>query len=126
MFAYATNSARPNFNFNSTYTGQGLGDFLLGFINTTAISQQQLDTLRQNIYTAYVQDDWKVTTKLTVNLGLRYELPKPFFEEHDKMSNFVLESGPCHYQLILVSDRDRCVRRKRAQPIQCALIRMDA
>ncbi|MBI4909195.1 MAG: TonB-dependent receptor [Acidobacteria bacterium] len=108
MFAYATNSARPNFNFNSTYTGVGLGDFLLGFINTTAISQQQLDTLRQNIYNGYVQDDWKVSTKLTLNFGLRYELPTPFWEHLDRMSNFVLESGPCHYQIILVSDKERC------------------
>ena len=108
LFAYATNSARPNFVFNSTYTGSGLGDFLLGYVNTTATSQQQLDTLQQYIYNAYVQDDWKVTGKLTVNLGLRYELPKPFFEELNRMSNFVLESGPCHWQLITVADQERC------------------
>ncbi|MEP7362040.1 MAG: TonB-dependent receptor [Acidobacteriota bacterium] len=108
MFAYATNSARPNFNFNSTYSGVGLGDFLLGYINTTAISEQQLDTLRQNIYTGYFQDDWKVNGKLTLNFGMRYELPKPFFENLDKMSNFVLEDGPCYHQIILVSDADRC------------------
>ena len=47
---YATNSARPNFTFNGTYTGVGPGDFLLGYINTVSTSQQQLDTIQQYIY----------------------------------------------------------------------------
>jgi len=98
MFVYATNAARPTFTFNGTYTGIGLGDFLLGYINNTSTSHQQVDTIEQRIYNGYFQDDWKAANTLTLNFGLRYELPTPFVEEHDRQSNFVLDSGPCYLQ----------------------------
>ncbi len=108
MFAYATNAARPPFVFNGTYTGSGIADFLLGYVYSVSTSQQQLDTLQQYVYNAYVQDDWKVTNKLTLNFGMRYELPTPFAEEHDRQSNFVLDAGPCFFQLIAVSQDSKC------------------
>src|SRR5581483_6891678 len=40
--------------------------------------------------------------------GLRYELPTPFFEAHDHQSNFVLDSGPCFFQIVTVAQRDQC------------------
>jgi hypothetical protein len=108
MFVYATNSARPTINFNGTYTGNALGDFLLGYINNTSTSEQQVDTIEQRVYNGYVQDDWKATSTLTVNIGLRYELPTPFVEEFDRQSNFVLDSGPCYLKLITVAQRGLC------------------
>ena len=108
MFVYATNSARPNFTFNGQYTGNPLGDFLLGYINSTGTSQQQVDTIEQRIYNGFVQDDWKVTRTLTFNMGLRYEFPTPFNEEFDRLSNFVLDRGACYQQLITTADSGRC------------------
>jgi hypothetical protein len=43
-----------------------------------------------------------------LNVGVRYELPTPFFEEHDRQSNFVLDAGPCSLQLIPVAQRSQC------------------
>jgi outer membrane receptor protein involved in Fe transport len=108
MFVYATNAAKPGFTFNGTYTGVGLGDFLLGYVFTSSTSQQQLDTIQQRVYQGYIQDDWKATKKLTLNFGLRYELPTPFVEARDRQSNFVTDAGPCFLQLITVADRQRC------------------
>lgn len=108
MFVYATNAARPGFTFNGTYTGSGLGDFLLGQVFTSSTSQQQVDTIEQRVYNGYVQDDWKATNRLTLNLGMRYELPTPFVEEFDRQSNFVLDSGPCYLQIVTVAERGRC------------------
>jgi len=108
MFVYATNAARPTFTFNGTYTGSGLGDFLLGYVQNVTTSQQQLDTIMQDVLSGFVQDDWKATARLTLNLGVRYELPTPFIESHDKQSNFVLDPGPCYLQLVSASDAGRC------------------
>jgi hypothetical protein len=74
---YATNAARPTFTFNGNYTGSGLGDFLLGYINNTSTSQQQVDTIEQRMYNGYFQGDWKAANTLPLNFGLRYELADP-------------------------------------------------
>jgi hypothetical protein len=108
LFVYATNTARPTIAFNTTYTGVGLGDFLLGDVYQGSTSQQQLDTIIQYIFNGYVQDDWKVSKKLTVNFGLRYELSTPFAEEYNRQTNFVLDKGPCYLQLISPSQDGMC------------------
>jgi hypothetical protein len=109
MYVYATNAARPVIAFNGTYTGIGLGDFLLGYVQNTNINlNQQLNTIQQGVYHAYVQDDWKATRKLTFNIGLRYEVTTPFTEEHDKQTNFFLDPGPCYLQLVKAVDHAKC------------------
>jgi hypothetical protein len=48
--------------------------------------------LRYRTYGAYVNDDWKITPKLTLNLGIRYEYFTPPFERNNLQANFVV--GP--------------------------------
>ena len=56
MYVYATNAARPNFQFNGVYTqnpqsragtGNAYADFLLGQVSNVSASQQQVDTIMQ-------------------------------------------------------------------------------
>ncbi len=117
MFVYATNSARPNFTFNGVYTqnpqsragtGNSLADFMLGFTSASTVSSQQVSTLQQSVIQGFFQDDWKVSNKLTMNVGVRYEFSKPWVEANDQQANFVLDSGPCYGLLITVADRGKC------------------
>ncbi len=71
-------------------TGDPYASFLLGLVDNAAIGDNTVQTTggRWQNYAIWVQDDWKLTPKLTVNLGLRYSIPKPFTEAHDRWSDF--------------------------------------
>src|SRR5262249_30701621 len=49
--------------------------------------------LRDNQYSFFVQDDWKATNRLTLNLGVRYEYASPVYSPHDEISMFDLSTG---------------------------------
>ncbi len=56
----------------------GIADFLLGTIKTASYEQPQPETGRRNYNLGvFAQDDWRVTPKLTLNLGIRYEFEAP-------------------------------------------------
>jgi hypothetical protein len=63
-------------------------DFLLGMRSTTGLSNSPIANIRDWGFSGYVQDDWKVNKRLTVNLGLRYEFATPIYEANNQMSNF--------------------------------------
>ncbi|KAA6463291.1 TonB-dependent receptor [Acidobacteria bacterium AB60] len=63
-------------------------DFLFGTTNNYALATFFKAHLLQNLDSVYAQDDWKVNSKLTLNLGLRWEYGSPYSEEHDHISNF--------------------------------------
>lgn len=67
-------------------TGNGAADLLLGYLNGGVVARfnafdQSVSNLRNTDYGFYVQDDFRVSQRLTLNLGLRWELHTPF---HDK------------------------------------------
>ncbi len=69
------------------------GPGLQGGGNAIDISNISLTDNGKNYYGAYLNDDWKVTPKLTVNLGLRWDFFGLVFEHHGNQANFV-PSGP--------------------------------
>ncbi len=92
--SYFETTPRGSFTFNGQYTGNAFADFLLGDIRTTSRGigdpNQHPKTKAEALY---VQDEWKVLPKLTLNVGLRYELLFPQRENTNKLSAFNLSNG---------------------------------
>jgi hypothetical protein len=65
-----------------------LADFMLGLRSTYALSNILVANLRQNMHFLYLQDDFRVTDTLTLNLGVRYEYATPWVERDNILSNF--------------------------------------
>jgi hypothetical protein len=65
-----------------------LANLLLGRVNSATL--QQAETLLTTSYSwgFFVQDDWRITPKLTVNIGLRYDLDEPRVEENNRQNSF--------------------------------------
>lgn len=76
-------------------TGDPFADFLLGYpASTQRTAGDGLAYLRQNTYGAYFQDEWRVASRLTLNLGLRYEYIAPFTEERNRLINLDYSTLP--------------------------------
>ncbi len=71
-------SGDERFYFNGSFTGNGLSDFLLGRPSTFQMLTPYVVDMYAPRYYPFVQDDIKLTKRLTVNLGFRYELNHPY------------------------------------------------
>ena len=106
VFRNAARYARGNMVFNREFTadpqnraatGDGLAEFMLGWAAAGNLGNENGENLMANSLAAFVQDDWKVSPRLTVNLGLRYDIfLAPTFPD-GRVSNFLLDysqTGP--------------------------------
>ncbi len=72
----------------SDATSYDLADFYFGLPSNIALGSNLTTNLRQHVNSLYVQDDWHVTSKLTLNLGLRWEFATPIWDRDNYWSNF--------------------------------------
>jgi hypothetical protein len=98
FFQFPSNHGNWNFNRNSTAyptdtgnlranTGDGYASLLLGEVNSGLISTTNFISSQKSAWAFYAQDDWKVTPKLTLNYGLRYELFSPIDEKFGRQAH---------------------------------------
>jgi carboxypeptidase family protein len=80
--------------FSNRYTGHPYADFLLGIPTSSARAFPQVEISRLRwAYDFFVTDDFKVTPKLTLNIGMRYELHPTYSEENGMQSTFDIATG---------------------------------
>ncbi len=72
----------------SDATTYALADFYFGLPSQIAQGSNLATNLRQHVHALYVQDDWRASSKLSLNLGVRYEYATPQWERDNLWSNF--------------------------------------
>ena len=77
-----------SFAFTNTVTGSSLASLLLGRVNSATLQDNDSLHSRANSWGAFIQDDWRVTPRLTLNVGLRYDLDTPRWETHNRQNSF--------------------------------------
>lgn len=93
---FGNGSGTPGFNFSRQFTqqndnvadansGDAFADLLLGTFTTANYTIAASYAMQQIYFAPWVQDDWRVNHKLTVNLGLRWDLELPYTERYNKL-----------------------------------------
>jgi outer membrane receptor protein involved in Fe transport len=82
------NATIGRMNFDNRFTNRAVGDLLLGLATQLALTSFTVMDQSQNMQFYFVQDDYKLTSKLTLNLGLRYEYATPPVEKENRFVNF--------------------------------------
>ena len=90
---------QPTANVGTQKQGIGFASFLLGIPNGASVTLQESDgfVFRWNAYSTYLQDDYRVTNRLTLNLGFRWEAESPRRESKNRQSDFNLKTLTLDY-----------------------------
>lgn len=98
-FYSGNNGTAGQFDFrNDQYSGLGVADFLLGLPQHVGVGiSGGTWGQRANIFGAFVQDTWRVNSRLTLNYGVRYNLNTPWEEVYNRQVNFAPYSGSIEF-----------------------------
>ena len=102
----SASNGRGSFSFSGVFTqnpvartgsGSGAADLLLGLAGTVGTGSVAQSVERGKYAGGYFNDQWSVTSTLTLNLGIRYEVFLPYTETQNRMGNFILQPGDPNY-----------------------------
>jgi hypothetical protein len=75
-------------NLGAAGTGNALASFLLGEVNAASVQASDLIQTRASYAALYAQDDWRMTERLVLNYGLRWEAEFPRYEVNNRQNSF--------------------------------------
>ncbi|WP_420236583.1 carboxypeptidase regulatory-like domain-containing protein [Telmatobacter bradus] len=88
-FSFSTDWTQgPDPDTSSSYAGNGLASMLVGMGSGDMIQNYKNVATQSFYYAGYAQDDWRITPKLTLNLGVRYDIDLPRTERYNRMNYF--------------------------------------
>jgi len=90
---YSPGAPNGQYTFSGIYSNFGLGDFLYGRPISSRLDVTSYFNLHRFYLSWFVQDNWRVNSKLTVNMGLRNDSITPWKERHDRLAGFVPDNG---------------------------------
>jgi len=92
QYSFSQSWTQRDPNQGSSTAGFGLASLLIGVPDSGSVSHDPTPESSSSYWAFYVQDDWKVTQKLTLNLGYRYDFDMPRTERFDRLSLFDFEA----------------------------------
>ena len=84
----ALETAIPNETYSGTQTGYVFASYLLGLVHSAGQTEAVNLGGRRNYYATFIQDDFKVSSRLTLNLGLRWDFQQPVYEVANRYSSW--------------------------------------
>ena len=83
------NNVRGSFRFGRRFTRHTVGDLLLGRLQSVNRRvRTTFNELRSSGFGLFINDDWKMTRNITLNVGLRYEVEMPPYDKNDRLSTY--------------------------------------
>jgi len=92
---------RGNFTFNGQFTGNSIADFMLGYCSTcTGAFGSSRSHYSSPTFAPFIDDNWQATSKLTLQMGLRWEYLGPWHERDNQEGSFDAATGKIAFNVV--------------------------